>query len=73
MLLELKGIALLNGWRGSPRVDKESIAKSIVKIGELISSHSEIKEMDLNPVRVYDNGLLALDALVALKDLAKPH
>lgn len=63
MLLELKGRRLLEGWRGSPKADVDSAAEAIVKIGQLISAHSEIREIDLNPVRVYEQGILALDAL----------
>jgi acyl-CoA synthetase (NDP forming) len=36
----------------------------VVKIGDLISGHPEIKEMDLNPVRVYERGLTVLDAVI---------
>jgi acetate---CoA ligase (ADP-forming) len=67
MIDELKGKSLFNGWRGSPAVDKQKIAEAIVKIGQLMMNHPEIKEMDLNPVRVYAKGLLALDALIVLR------
>ena len=67
MIDELKGKSLFNGWRGSPAVDKQKIAEALVKIGQLMMNHPEIKEMDLNPVRVYAKGLLALDALIVLR------
>ncbi|MFH0974564.1 MAG: acetate--CoA ligase family protein [Spirochaetota bacterium] len=67
MISELKGKALFNGWRGSPAVDKRRIAEALVRIGLLMTGHPEIKEMDLNPVRVYEDGLIALDALIVLK------
>ncbi|SEL94214.1 acetyltransferase [Syntrophus gentianae] len=63
MLLELKGRRLFEGWRGSPQADVDSAAEAIVEIGQLISAHPEIREIDLNPVRVYEKGILALDAL----------
>jgi acyl-CoA synthetase (NDP forming) len=66
MITELKGKALFSGWRGSPAVDKEKIAETLIKIGQMMINHPEIKEMDLNPIRVYAKGLLALDALIVV-------
>jgi len=66
MLHELKGRSLLEGWRGAAPADIESAAETIMKIGGLISSHPEISEIDLNPVRVYEKGILALDALFVI-------
>jgi acyl-CoA synthetase (NDP forming) len=66
MIAELRGKSLFEGWRGSPALDRESVARAIVALGLFMVSHPEIKEVDLNPVRVYEKGLLALDALFAL-------
>lgn len=66
MIDDLKGRALLEGWRGAPVVDRAAIADAVVKVGALIAAHPEIKELDLNPVRVYHDGLIALDALVVV-------
>jgi len=64
MIAELKTSALFDAWRGGPRYDKRAVAETLVKVGHLLARHSEIKEMDLNPVRVYPEGVLALDALI---------
>jgi len=66
MLMELKGNSLFDGWRGFPHLDKESVARTLVTLGQFMMSHPEVKEADLNPVRVYETGLLALDALFVL-------
>jgi acyl-CoA synthetase (NDP forming) len=66
MIGELRGRALLEGWRGAPAVDRKAICAAIVAIGDLITRRGEIKELDLNPVRVYPEGLLALDALIVI-------
>jgi len=66
MISELKGKALFDGWRGSPILDKRSVAQALVILGQFMPDHPEIKEVDLNPVRVYENGILALDALLVL-------
>ena len=56
MLSMLGARALLNGWRGAPPVDKSSIAHAIVKVGEIMCAHPEIKEMDINPLIVHETG-----------------
>lgn len=66
MINELQGKELFNGWRGSPPVDKKMLAEALIKIGLLMISHPEIKEIDINPVRIYNKGLIALDALIVL-------
>ena len=67
MLGELRGRALIDGWRGAPAVDRAKLIDAIVAIGGLIASHPEISELDINPLRASRDGrLLALDALVVL-------
>jgi hypothetical protein len=67
-LAELKGKALLDGARGSDPVDTRAVAQIVRKVGSLMLSHPEIREIDLNPVVAYPKGdpPLALDALVVL-------
>lgn len=64
MISELKTNALFDRWRGGPSYDKSAVAETLVKIGHLMTQHPEIKEMDLNPVRVYEKGIKVLDALI---------
>lgn len=66
MLDELTGSALLDGWRGAPPVDRDAVIEAIVAVGALLTAHPEIRELDLNPIRVYPDGILVLDALVVL-------
>ena len=64
MIAELNSSVLFDGWRGGPVYDKRAVAETLLKIGHLISHHPEIKEMDLNPVRVHERGLTVLDAVI---------
>jgi acetate---CoA ligase (ADP-forming) subunit alpha len=70
MLDELKCSALLRGVRGMPPADIEAFVDLLVKLGELAHARSDIREMDLNPVMVYPQGLMAVDARVALNEAA---
>ena len=64
MISELKTSALFDAWRGGVQYDKEAVADILVKIGQFMVQHPEISEMDLNPVRVHEQGLMVLDALM---------
>lgn len=66
MIDELKSAALFNGFRGAPKVDKQALADVIVAVGHIVLETPGIREIDLNPVRVYGDGdgVLALDALI---------
>jgi acetyl-CoA synthetase (ADP-forming) len=66
MIKEIKGYPLLLGYRGSPRLDIDTIADSIVKVSELIMNIDEIDQLDLNPILVYPSGLVAVDVRVIL-------
>jgi acyl-CoA synthetase (NDP forming) len=67
MINGIKNKVLLDGWRGSKAVDKVKLADLLCRVSTLISEHDEIGELDLNPVRITDEGLLALDARIILK------
>jgi acetyltransferase len=61
MLRALRGAAIFDGLRGGPAVDIAPVADMIVRIGDLITDHPEIAELDLNPVLVTAARCLAVD------------
>jgi acetyltransferase len=56
MLGEIRARALLDGVRGKPPVDKESLVDSLLRVGQLAVDFPEISELDINPFIVYDTG-----------------
>jgi acetate---CoA ligase (ADP-forming) len=64
MIDDLQSSALFDGFRGAPICDRAALAKIIVAVGNIVLSTPGIREIDLNPVRVYPQGVLALDALI---------
>lgn len=64
MLDSLRGRALLDGFRHLPRCDRASIADALQGIAALMEAHPEVQEVEINPLRVYADGALALDALI---------
>ena len=67
MMDELRGRALLDGYRGQRPVDHERLATAVVSLGELLVEHETIVEIDVNPLVVGGGEPIALDALVVLE------
>jgi len=67
MIEDLRSISIINGFRGKPPADKKAICKLLLTVSEIIEAYPEIQEMDLNPVVVYEQGLLIVDARILLK------
>lgn len=64
VLGELPGNALLRGYRGAPPVDEPALRDLLQRVGTLVDACPEIREMDLNPVRLFEHGLSVVDARV---------
>lgn len=67
MIHEIKGFPILDGYRGKPKADIKAIINVLLTISDLVVKHEEINEMDLNPVFIYDKGLICVDARIILK------
>ena len=73
MLDDLKGVALLDGARGSGAVARDAIVDALLKIGGkngLIQREDAIAEIDVNPMIVTAGGAVAVDARVILRTAA---
>jgi len=68
MIEEIKGKALLNGYRGQEPANKEALADMLLKVSALVEKTPEIKELDLNPVFAYNDSAIAVDARIVLED-----
>lgn len=68
MLRELRGYRVLTGVRGEAPADLPALVAVIEAVTRLVSDFPEIREIDLNPVRVMTagEGCLALDARMLL-------
>ncbi|HSB83939.1 MAG TPA: 3-hydroxypropionate--CoA ligase [Nitrosarchaeum sp.] len=73
MLNELKGSALLKGFRGSEPIDTNMVAKMLMQIGKLgVENADYINSIDFNPVVVYPKSHFVVDAKIILnKEIKK--
>jgi acetyltransferase len=67
MVRDLKGQALLKGYRGSKPVNMESLADWLIKLGWLALNFQKIREIDVNPLLIVDGEPIALDATIILQ------
>jgi len=67
MIGEVKAYPLLKGYRNTPPVDIDAITKILLNTSRLVTDHMEIKELDLNPVIVYEKGAKTVDARIILE------
>lgn len=67
MLGELRSAYRYRGLRGGVKVDEEQLAKIITVLGDFFVKRKDLAEIEINPLRVTAQGLVALDALVIPK------
>lgn len=72
MLSDLRGLRLLEGYRGSARADLDALVEAVLAVagqqGLLMSAYPTPIELDLNPLLVNEHGVVAVDAQIALPD-----
>ena len=67
MVREIRGYRILKGYRGRPPADLEAIKSIIVNVSRMVMELQEIREVDLNPIYVYERGAVAVDVRVILE------
>lgn len=67
MITEVRAYPLLKGYRNQPPADIDAIVKILLNASKLVMEHQEIKELDLNPIMVYEKGAKTVDARIILE------
>ena len=57
---------LLDGSRARPRLDRDAVALTLVKLSQICIDNPEIVELDINPIVARQSGVIALDGRVTL-------
>ncbi|HHV38027.1 MAG TPA: acetate--CoA ligase family protein, partial [Tepidimicrobium sp.] len=66
MVKKLQLFPVLDGARGQAKLDVDAVVDTIVRVSRLIVENEDIVEIDINPIRVYEKGIAALDARVII-------
>jgi len=67
MIREIKSYKILEGVRGMPKADQETLVDILLKTSKMLTECPEINELDLNPVLVYEEGAKIVDARIILE------
>lgn len=67
MIMTTKAGKLLQGYRGEKEKDIDAIVDVILKLSQISIDFDQIEEIEINPLLVLEEGVLALDGRVILK------
>jgi acetyltransferase len=67
MIDELKSSKIFYGWRGKPAANIKALVDSLGRVAQLVADFPEIAELDINPLAVGADDVIALDARAVLK------
>ena len=56
----------LNGYRNIPRADVHAVKEILQRLSFLVNDMPEISEIEINPLRVFNSGAMALDVRVKI-------
>jgi len=68
LIHELKGSRILEGARGRPPADIDSIINLLLNVSGLMTEHDTISQLDLNPVMAYPDSVCAVDTRIIIKN-----
>ncbi len=63
-----RAAATLGRFRDNPPANEPAVAEALVRISQLVVDFPEIAELDLNPLIVDTDGVVAADAWICLRD-----
>jgi acetyltransferase len=66
MLDELRGIALLRGYRGASAANESAFRDIVLRVSALVGICPDLQELDLNPVLVSTTSAVAVDARIRI-------
>jgi acetate---CoA ligase (ADP-forming) len=64
MVRAIRGYKVLEGFRGEPPVDQDTLIEMIQRVSQLMAENPEIEELDINPFLIKEHGGVALDARI---------
>jgi acyl-CoA synthetase (NDP forming) len=67
MITKVKAYPILKGYRNTPPSDIEAIINILLNTSKLVMDYPQIKEVDLNPILVYQKGAKVVDTRIILK------
>lgn len=73
MVNSLKGVRLLRGFRGAAVADEVAFRDAVLRISALVGMCPEIRELDVNPLKVLPGGVSAVDVRIRVSASPTPR
>ena len=71
MLDGLRSMKLLRGFRGAKPCDIPALRSAILRLSALLDICPEIRELDLNPIKIRESGAVVVDARIRVERAAQ--
>jgi acetyltransferase len=62
---------MLAPWRGAPAADHAGLERVLLRVSEMVCALPQLREMDINPLIVDEDGAVAVDARVVIDSAAQ--
>jgi acetyltransferase len=73
MIDQTRVARLMAGYRDTPAVDREAVIDALLRLSALILAEPRIESLDINPLLVDADGIVALDARIELRQSDEPR
>jgi len=60
----------LGEWHGAPAANLEALEQILLRVSEMVCALPQLREMDINPMIIDENGVIAVDARIVIGDSA---
>jgi len=60
----------LGEWRGQPAIDMDALERVLLRVSEMVCELPQLREMDINPIIVNEDGAVAVDARIVIDGAA---
>jgi acetyltransferase len=57
---------MLGEWRGAPAADHAALERVLLRVSEMVCALPQLREMDINPIIVDEDGAVAVDARIVV-------
>lgn len=72
MITRTRVYKLLRGYRHFPPADLDAVCDTLVRVSQLVCDMPELQELDINPLVVSSDGVIALDARISAAPCVDP-
>jgi len=66
LIARSRAAEMLGEWRGAPAVHMEALEQVLLRVSEMVCALPQLREMDINPLIVDEDGVVAVDARIVV-------